>query len=104
VHPDPAVLFGMAGRVFEAGVGLGFAGGQRQGEGQYKDSNHNGGSTHPVIIVKMLAGGAKAPRGLKSAPQENAYADGTRESRGLSVEAESKGFGQGFGEHSARGK
>jgi hypothetical protein len=51
MHPNPAVLFGMARRVFEAGIGFGLAGGEQQSQAHKKYSQHNGGSTHPVIII-----------------------------------------------------
>ena len=53
VHPDPAVLLGVARGVFQPGIGLRFARGQGKGQGHNKDSKDSSGSTHLVIIVKM---------------------------------------------------
>ena len=53
VYRDPAVLRGAAGGVFQAGIGLRLAGSQGEGQTHDKDGKDSGGSTHPVIIVKM---------------------------------------------------
>ena len=94
VHLDPAVVLGAAGGILQARIGLRFSETSVSARPSRSSGRENGSASHCRYYSKeSMPETSPAPK-----------TDGAREGRGLSVQAESKVVGPGFGERAPLGR